>query len=71
MNHKGVEYTVARSEPGVWHWRFRLGEVVKTGRTETNLELLAMRRAQIKIDHALKAIRRDEIPEDSAHVRTL
>lgn len=58
MNYRGVEYTVARSEPGVWHWRFRLGEVVKTGRTETNLELLAMRRAQLRIDMALKAAKR-------------
>jgi hypothetical protein len=49
MNHKGVEYTVVRSEPGFWHWRFRIGEQVKTGRTETNMELLAMRRAQLLI----------------------
>jgi hypothetical protein len=71
MNHKGVEYTVARSEPGVWHWRFRLGEVVKIGRTETNLELLAIRRAQLQINRALMTIYREEIPEDSAHVQTL
>jgi hypothetical protein len=31
MNHKGVEYTVVRSEPGFWDWRFRIGEQVKTG----------------------------------------
>ena len=56
MEHKGVDYTVARSEPGVWHWRFRLGEDVKTGRTEANLELMAMRRAQLRIDMALRRI---------------
>jgi hypothetical protein len=57
MNHKGVEYTVVRSEPGFWDWRFRIGEQVKTGRAETSLELLAVRRVQLRIDQALKTTR--------------
>jgi hypothetical protein len=57
MNHRGVEYTVTRSEPGVWHWRFRIGDQLKTGRTETNLELLAVRRTQLRIDQALRGTR--------------
>jgi hypothetical protein len=61
MNHKGVEYTVVRSEPGFWDWRFRIGEQVKTGRTETNMELLAMRRAQLLIDRALKDTAQDKM----------
>ena len=45
MNHKGVEYTLTRSEtPGVWKWQFRIGDLVKSGRTEARLLLLAMRR---------------------------
>jgi hypothetical protein len=62
MNHKGVEYTVARSEPGFWRWRFRIGDMVKTGRTETSMELLAMRRAQLRIDRALKEVQQNGVP---------
>jgi hypothetical protein len=55
MNHKGVEYTLTRSEtPGVWKWRFRIGDLVRSGRTEARLLLLAMRRVQLKIDRELK-----------------
>ena len=28
MNHKGVEYTLTRSEtPGFWQWQFRIGDL--------------------------------------------
>jgi len=31
MNHKGVEYTLTRSEtPGVWKWQFRIGDLVRS-----------------------------------------
>ena len=63
MEHKGVEYAVSKSDiPGVWNWRFRIGDSVSTGRTETNLELLAARRAQLRIDTALNRIARGEAP---------
>lgn len=59
MNHRGVEFTVARTAiPGIWHWRFRIGEQIKTGRTETKIDLLAIRRVQLRIDRELKAIER-------------
>jgi hypothetical protein len=55
MDHKGVEYTLTRSEtPGVWKWEFRIGDLVWSGRTEARLLLLAMRRVQLKIDRELK-----------------
>jgi len=55
MDHKGVEYTLTRSEtPGVWKWEFRIGDLVRSGRTEARLLLLAMRRVQLKIDRELK-----------------
>jgi hypothetical protein len=55
MVHKGVEYIVApTATPGVWRWQFRLGDQVKTGRTETRINLLAMRRVQLRIDRELK-----------------
>jgi hypothetical protein len=54
--YKGVEYTVvATAEPDVWEWQFRLGDKLKTGRTQTRLAALATRRVQSKIDAALRA----------------
>jgi hypothetical protein len=55
MRHKDVEYSVTRTnDPGIWKWRFCIGTTVKTGKTATSLELLAMRRAQLQINRALK-----------------
>jgi len=54
--HKGVEYSVAvTADPGIWQWRFRIGDRVKTGKTETRLAALAARRVQLKIDAALRS----------------
>ena len=54
MKHRGVEYTVTPSAPGVWQWQFRIGDTLKTGKTETNIRLLAIRRVQLRIDRELK-----------------
>ncbi|MBR0826726.1 hypothetical protein JQ596_14345 [Bradyrhizobium manausense] len=59
MNHRGVEFTVAKtSVPGVWQWQFWIGDKVKSGRTETKIDLLAIRRVQLRIDRELKALAR-------------
>ena len=43
MNHKGVEYAVTTTAtPGIWKWQFRIGDEVKSGRTETRINLLAI-----------------------------
>lgn len=58
MNHRGVEFTVAKTAiPGVWQWQFRIGDATKTGKTETKIDLLAIRRVQLRIDRELKANR--------------
>jgi hypothetical protein len=54
MMHRGVEYTVTQSAPGVWQWQFRIDDAVISGKTETNLRQLAMRRVQLRIDRELK-----------------
>ena len=55
MVHKGIEYTVALTAiPSVWKWQFRIGDEVKTGKTETRIGLLAIRRVQLRIDRELK-----------------
>jgi hypothetical protein len=57
MNHKGVEYTLTMTTvPGVWKWQFRIGNEIKTGKTETKIDLLAIRRVQSRIDRELKKI---------------
>jgi hypothetical protein len=60
MNHRGVEYSVAMSAtPGVWRWQFRFGDEVKSGKTETRIALLAIRRVQLRIDRELKRASRE------------
>jgi hypothetical protein len=55
VNYKGVEYMVlATAEPDVWEWQFRLGDELKSGRTQTRLAALAVRRVRTKIDAALR-----------------
>jgi hypothetical protein len=57
MNHRGIEFTVAKTAtPGVWQWQFRIGDKVKSGKTETKIDLLAIRRVQLRIDRELKAM---------------
>jgi hypothetical protein len=63
MVHKGVDYTVAlTTTPGIWTWQFRIGEKVRTGKTETRINLLAIRRVQLRIDRELKQAARDPNP---------
>lgn len=57
MTHRGVEYTlVLSSTPGIWKWRFRIGEKIKTGWVETRIDLLAVRRVKQRIDRELKTV---------------
>jgi hypothetical protein len=57
MIYRNIEYTVAVSlEPGVWQWWFQIGNIVSTGKTKTKLSEMAARRAQLKIDIALRRI---------------
>jgi hypothetical protein len=60
MIHKGVEYTVTLAAPGVWNWQFRIGDKVKTGKTEAKLHLLAIRRVQLRIDRELKKVGQEQ-----------
>jgi hypothetical protein len=60
MIHKGVEFTVTVATPGIWKWQFRLGDKVIAGKTEAKLNLLAIRRVQLRIDRELKKAERDQ-----------
>ncbi|MEH2499274.1 hypothetical protein V1294_005753 [Bradyrhizobium sp. AZCC 1678] len=59
MVYKGVEFTVTAVAPGIWKWQFRIGDQVIAGKTEAKLNLLAIRRVQLRIDRELKKAERD------------
>ena len=54
MMHRGVEYSVTPLAAGVWQWQFRIGDAVISGKTETRIRLLAIRRVQLRIDREIK-----------------
>jgi hypothetical protein len=54
MTYKGMEYSLKMVEPGIWKYRFQIGRAVKIGTTKTELESLAIRRTQKRIDRELK-----------------
>ena len=57
MDHKGVEYSIARSAvPGFWNWRFSIGDRIITGKTKTKLAGMAAHRVRVKIDLALTEV---------------
>jgi hypothetical protein len=63
MNHKGIEYTVAAtSTPDIWKWQFQIGDELKSGKTETRINLLAIRRVQLRIDRELKRYASELMP---------
>jgi hypothetical protein len=57
MLYKGVEYTVVQVDTDVWKWQFRIGGRLKTGTTTARLNLLALRRVQLRINRELAAWR--------------
>lgn len=57
MNHRGIEYTLTMTTvPGIWMWQFRIGDEIKSGKTETKIDLLAVRRVHSRIDRELKRL---------------
>ena len=59
MIYKGVEFTVTAVAPGILKWQFRIGDRVIAGKTEAKLNLLAIRRVQLRIDRELKKAQRE------------
>ena len=59
MTYKGVDFTVTAAALGIWKWQFRIGDRVVAGKTEAKLNLLAIRRVQLRIDRELKKAERE------------
>lgn len=59
VRYRGIEFGVERAaeREDVWIWRFTIGDRVRTGKTTTKLELLAIRRVRSMIDRELKKLR--------------
>ena len=53
----GVEFTLLLIEPGMWRWRFQIGELATTGTTKTNLRGLGSRRVAAQIDRTLHKLK--------------
>jgi hypothetical protein len=69
MVHKGVEYQIAKIEPGLWHYEFRIGAVIRTGKTRRSLELLAERRVRSTIDKELGKLASRRLSESASRLR--
>jgi len=54
MDYRGVQYEITKIEPGLWKYQFRIGAVIRTGKTKSSLELLADRRVRLTIDRLLR-----------------
>ena len=54
MVYKDVEFTVTAVSAGIWKWQFLIGARLFAGKTEARLQLLAVRRVQMRIDRELK-----------------
>jgi hypothetical protein len=54
MNRKGIEFSLMQIEPDVWRWHFQIDGTVTTGKAKTRLKGMAARRAQARIDRALR-----------------
>ncbi len=54
LEYRAIGYRVDLVEPGVWRWRFIIGDKVLSGRTKAKLRLLAERRVRTRINRELK-----------------
>lgn len=53
--HKGVLYLIVMSGTvGAWHYTFEIGPQIKTGRLQSRLTVLAIRRVTMRIDRELQ-----------------
>lgn len=58
MIYRDIEYSLADvPDANVWHWRFEISGRALTGRIQTRLRLLAVRKVQQRIDRELKQLR--------------
>jgi hypothetical protein len=58
--HKGIVFTVEAADvPGLYRFRFQIGDQMVEGKTKTNLKGMAIQRAKVTVDRWLRKRRED------------
>ncbi|UPJ55145.1 hypothetical protein [Bradyrhizobium sp. 192] len=53
--HRGIHYSLRpNAAPGYWHYAYAIGGMVRSGRVQGRLRLLAVRRVQMRIDRDMR-----------------
>lgn len=53
MQHRGVQFIIREALPGEWRYSFKLDGKTIAGKTQTRLQLLAVRRVKNRINREL------------------
>ena len=55
MRYRGIEFNVkpAGTREDLWEWQFEIDGTGLTGQTQTRMRLMAIRRAELRIDREL------------------
>lgn len=53
MQHRGVQFIIREALPGEWRYGFKIDGKTIAGKTQTRLELLAVRRVKNRINREL------------------
>ncbi|MCC8936977.1 hypothetical protein H8A97_08425 [Bradyrhizobium sp. Arg62] len=53
MQHRGVQFSIQEALPGQWRYSFKIDGKTISGKTQTRLQLLAVRRVKDRINREL------------------
>ncbi|MGY4315157.1 hypothetical protein [Bradyrhizobium sp. JR3.5] len=53
MQHRGVQFSIREALPGEWRYSFKIDDKIISGKTQTRLQLLAVRRVKDRINREL------------------
>ncbi|MGY2986130.1 hypothetical protein ACVI1K_003477 [Bradyrhizobium sp. USDA 4508] len=53
MQHRGVQFSILEASPGHWRYNFKIDGKTISGKTQTRLQLLAVRRVKDRINREL------------------
>ncbi|MCP3413620.1 hypothetical protein NLM16_05850 [Bradyrhizobium brasilense] len=53
MQHRGVQFSIREALPGEWRYSFKIDGKTINGKTQTRLQLLAVRRVKDRISREL------------------
>ncbi|MGF6310695.1 hypothetical protein ABIB82_004952 [Bradyrhizobium sp. i1.8.4] len=53
MQHRGVQFSIREALAGEWRYSFKIDDKIISGKTQTRLQLLAVRRVKDRINREL------------------